>query len=330
MKWGYAAAFVGVAAMSVWLGKPYLVGSAPVQNATFEPGTTNGSLTAGNSVTQGLKAPGSSPLDTSVVAQNGTSTEPVQDTQAAELSLASGQNLEALPSHPQSQASTQHCPEDMVRVAGNYCTEVRHTCLKWLDDPKLPYARCGKYEETARCVGKRVPMSFCMDRYEYTKAGEELPLNHQSLVSGSQICRQQGKRLCGENEWNFACEGEEMRPYPYGWERKPVCNQDKEDLYEMKKGKQVLKDLRNPPEANPECVSPFGVHQMAGNLDEPTLRENSAQNYPFRTALKGGWWMAARNRCRPATTAHDDHYSDIQVGVRCCADTSEGNQEPKG
>jgi len=35
--------------------------------------------------------------------------------------------------------------------------------------------------------------------------------------------------------------------------------------------------------------------------------------------LKGGWWMPARNRCRPATTAHDDYYKDIQVGTRCCA-----------
>ena len=40
----------------------------------------------------------------------------------------------------------------------------------------------------------------------------------------------------------------------------------------------------------------------------------------FHNALKGGWWMAARNRCRPATTAHDDYYKDIQIGVRCCAD----------
>jgi hypothetical protein len=59
---------------------------------------------------------------------------------------------------------------------------------------------------------------------------------------------------------------------------------------------------------------------MVGNMDEPVLREGARYNYPFRNALKGGWWMSGRNRCRPSTTAHDDHYEDVQVGIRCCAD----------
>ena len=46
-------------------------------------------------------------------------------------------------------------------------------------------------------------------------------------MTGSKICQAQGKRLCTEREWNFACEGEEMRPYPYGWSREPKCNQDR-------------------------------------------------------------------------------------------------------
>ncbi|MCA9643296.1 MAG: SUMF1/EgtB/PvdO family nonheme iron enzyme [Polyangiaceae bacterium] len=221
------------------------------------------------------------------------------------------------------------CPPEMVQVSGEYCTEVRETCKEWLDDPKLPYARCKVFEKS-ECVGKRVSMNYCIDRYEYTKPGEELPLNHQSFVTGSKICKAQGKRLCAEQEWNFACEGEEMRPYPYGWERKAVCNQDRDDLYEMKKGHQVLKDHREKSGERDECVSPFGVYNLAGNLDEPTLREGATHNYPFRTALKGGWWMAARNRCRPATTAHDDHYEDIQLGVRCCSDVPGSQGGPNG
>ena len=216
------------------------------------------------------------------------------------------------------------CPEGMVHVSGEYCTEVRHHCVEWLDDPALPYARCGEYEVGARCVGQRIAMNFCIDRLEYTAPGEDLPANFQSFISGSKVCKQQGKRLCTEREWNFACEGEEMRPYPYGWKREPKCNQDRDDLYEMKRTqrgrKQVLRDHRAPAASHPECVSPFGVQNMVGNLDEPVLREVAKYNPPFRNGLKGGWWMAGRNRCRPATTAHDDYYRDIQVGVRCCAD----------
>ena len=33
------------------------------------------------------------------------------------------------------------------------------------------------------------------------------------------LCKKDSKRLCTENEWTFACEGEEVRPYPYGYTR---------------------------------------------------------------------------------------------------------------
>jgi hypothetical protein len=210
------------------------------------------------------------------------------------------------------------CPSDMVLVEGEYCTDVAQTCVRWLDDEILPFARCAEYQSPARCVGTRVKQRFCIDRYEYTAPGETLPLNYASFDKASALCGSLGKRICTESEWNFACEGEEMRPYPYGFSRQATCNQDRTDLYAPNPHYQVLADRREPAAARPGCVSPFGVYNMAGNMDEPVLREGSAVE-PYRNALKGGWWMAARNRCRPATTAHDDYYKDIQVGVRCCA-----------
>jgi formylglycine-generating enzyme len=211
------------------------------------------------------------------------------------------------------------CPRDMVLVEGEYCTEVLQDCLRWLDDETLPFARCAEYRSPARCVGSRVKERFCIDRYEYTAPGDDLPLNYASFQKATSVCEGLGKRVCTESEWNFACEGEEMRPYPYGFSREATCNQDRTDLYEPNPHYQILADRREPAAARPGCVSPFGVYNMAGNMDEPVLREGSAHVEPYRNALKGGWWMAARNRCRPATTAHDDYYKDIQVGVRCCS-----------
>lgn len=210
------------------------------------------------------------------------------------------------------------CPADMVLVDGEYCTHVRHTCEHWLDDEKLPFARCGRYARQAQCVSKRVPKRFCIDRFESADA-DGMPVNHQSFQLGQRRCAAQGKRLCTESEWNFACEGEEMLPYPYGTTRQAVCNQDRSDLFENNPKRRVLRDLRIPNDPQSRCVSPFGVVNMVGNLDEPTIRETGSQP-KFNNALKGGWWMAGRNRCRPATTAHDDYYTDIQIGVRCCAD----------
>jgi hypothetical protein len=64
-------------------------------------------------------------------------------------------------------------------------------------------------------------------------------------------------------------------------------------------------------------VSPFGVYDLVGNVDEPVLKDPPGLA-PFSNALKGGWWMPARNRCRPATTAHNDYFTGIQIGIRCC------------
>jgi formylglycine-generating enzyme required for sulfatase activity len=206
----------------------------------------------------------------------------------------------------------------MLLVEGNYCSEPEQPCLVWLDKQTLPYARCAKYDDSPRCKGEREHKRFCIDRFEHAEAGGP-PLNNQSYVLAGRICREQGKRLCSESEWNFACEGEAMLPYPYGFERRQVCNQDRSDLFEMVKGRQVLKDLTLSNTLGSACKSPFGVINMVGNLDEPVRRESGTQPN-FNNGLKGGWWMAGRNRCRPATTAHDDYYRGLQIGVRCCAE----------
>lgn len=216
-------------------------------------------------------------------------------------------------------AEVSACPKDMVLVQGEYCTEVAQVCARWLDDETLPFARCAEYHSPSRCIGSRVHERFCIDRYEYTPPGQDLPLNYQSFSKANALCTSLGKRLCTESEWNFACEGEEMHPYPYGFNRLAVCNQDRNDLFEVNPHRQILADRRERADARPECVSPFGVYNMTGNMDESVLREGPEHVDPFRNALKGGWWMPARNRCRPATTAHDDYYSDIQVGARCCS-----------
>jgi formylglycine-generating enzyme len=203
----------------------------------------------------------------------------------------------------------------MVLVDGDYCTDVRENCLEWEDPPANKLARCAKFGPS-ECVGERVHKRFCIDRDEYVAAGQKLPLSDVSWTGAQNVCQGEGKRLCKETEWEFACEGEQILPYPTGYDRDPkTCNFDKDPLLD-RKGK--LRDLREPEDETASCVSPFGARNMSGNVDEWVFRDRTYGEW--RSALKGGWWMAARDRCRPATTAHDEHFHQLQTGVRCCSD----------
>ena len=137
---------------------------------------------------------------------------------------------------------------------------------------------------------------------------------NQSFTMAADTCASHDKRLCFGSEWEFACEGDQLLAYPYGFERDAErCNHDRENL--SHRGK--LRDLRVPSSARPRCTSPFGVRAMVGNVDEWVIRDGFVR--PWRAALRGGWWLAGRNNCRAATTAHDEYFNGPQTGFRCCA-----------
>jgi formylglycine-generating enzyme required for sulfatase activity len=203
----------------------------------------------------------------------------------------------------------------MALVDGPYCTEVRQICAEWMDPPSTPLARCARFAPST-CVGRRVHERFCIDRDEYVPPGEALPQGDVSWTQARATCEKRGRRLCMETEWELACEGEDMLPYPTGLERDgEACNFDRGNLLDAA-GR--LRDLRVPAAALERCASPYGVRAMVGNVDEWVWRDRTPG--PQRSALKGGWWMAARERCRPATTAHGEDYRELQTGFRCCAD----------
>ena len=229
---------------------------------------------------------------------------------APDVGLAASEGLPAAP------VPRDPCRAGMVLVEGDYCTEVRESCETWEDPPSTKLARCAVFAPS-ECVGTRVHKRFCIDRDEYVAPGDTLPLGGASWLRARDVCKADGKRLCLETEWEFACEGEQMFPYPTGLARDSTsCNIDKMDLVDSSTGK--LRDYRVPPLAVERCVSPFGVRSMTGNVDEWVWRDRTSGE--FRSALKGGWWMPARDRCRPATTAHGEEYGSLQTGVRCCAD----------
>lgn len=208
------------------------------------------------------------------------------------------------------------CPSGMILVSGQYCPNVEQRCIRWLEsEGRFKFYRCAEYARPAKCASKRKPMRYCIDRDEYVPPHDNLPASNQSWTMAQNVCSSLGKRVCMESEWQFACEGEEMRPYPYGFTRDAdACNADRVDIY---RADGQLLDLRDGKDGHPRCVSPFGVHHLSGNLEEWTTIDGSN---PPRPAMKGAYWQPSRNHCRSAQTAHDRYYHGTETGFRCCKD----------
>ena len=234
------------------------------------------------------------------------------------LELRSGSITGSVTGSGSGSGGAHRCPEGMTFVEGRYCPDVEHTCLEWMDPPGSRYAqfRCARYASPAKCKGDRKTMRFCIETTEHRESNSELPMHKTSWTDASRICASSGARLCTSAEWQFACEGEAMRPYPYGFERdSSACNVDvTSGLGRVGK----LVDHRTPASAHPRCLSAFGVHDMAGNVDEWVTVEGKPAG--TREVMKGSWWIPGRHACRSFQAHHGAHYGGTETGVRCCRD----------
>ncbi len=244
------------------------------------------------------------------------------------------------------EANTEGCPDGMVRVEGEYCPTLLHRCLEhhpeYVKNKGTPGVseRCLRYAKDTRCLAeKREHMSFCMDRFEYPNQVGEKPRVLVTYAQAKSLCASEGKRLCTENEHNFACEGPNMLPYATGHDRdSAACNIDRPYVYpnrdrRMLTSEDCKKDERCSAEmarldqrhaigSNTSCASWAGVVDINGNANEWVHRPE--KSHPHRGGLKGGWWGPVRNRCRPMTVFHPEPYYGYESGFRCCKAADEG------
>lgn len=250
------------------------------------------------------------------------------------------------------EANGAGCAPGMVRVKGKYRLDLHgeatgeierlqdSACTDWISR-EFP-ARCRTFdkdkiaEEVAKLPTRA--LDFCMDRFEYPNVLGENPVIVVTFHEAENHCKKASKRLCNENEWTFACEGEEARPYPYGWTRDATsCVVDRnwrpfaEGALSPRDGAQARAELDRLWQAEPSgsrasCKSPFGVYDMTGNVDEWT---RSARTTGFSSILKGGYWGPVRARCRPATRAHNEDFVAYQQGFRCCGDADASVPPPR-
>ena len=184
--------------------------------------------------------------------------------------------------------------------------------------------------------------TYWIDRYEYPGKRWAVPMVNVSWYEAASLCKKQGKRLCSEWEWEKACRGPDNLTYPYGnhYSRIPCFTDRKFDNYSPA-----------PSGSFPGCVSPFGVYDMSGNVNEWTsstltfdevkemggrasygIYDYSADpadsKYPI---LRGGDWGEGLNDTRCSNRDHYHlPYSRLEDdGFRCCRDgtgTIDGEQ----
>lgn len=229
------------------------------------------------------------------------------------------------------------CPNDMVEINGNHCSVPGHHCIEggkdnFFKDAKepMPYY-CNEYkEEKIKCLGKQTKLHFCIDRFEFPNIIGEKPRVFTSYYDAEKQCKNLGKRLCLDVEWELACMGPDWLPYPTGFKRdNKACNIDhpwikpndgilkngteeeiKAELERLYQGHSIGDRLT--------CKSAYGVYDLTGNVDEMTTNY-SHNNKPYRLSYKGGHWVGgARNRCLPATLSHDESTKYYCEGWRCC------------
>lgn len=229
------------------------------------------------------------------------------------------------------------CLAGQLHVVGEYCPTVEQVCAEWLDADKSPTAnggmgplRCARFS-SSKCTSQTwVHMDFCMDAYEWPNQKDASPPIGMTWYDAKKSCEGENKRLCTAREWTFACEGPDVRPYPYGdgmHRDDTACNIDKPSMNpETPRSEWPQHYSAVPSGQMNRCVSWSGVHDMTGNVDEWVNNVGGRDDGdPYYSGLKGGYWSKVRNRCRPMTTVHGPSFSFYQIGFRCCSDVLKSN-----
>lgn len=200
-------------------------------------------------------------------------------------------------------------------------------------DPKEPHRPGGCPADMVRVH------DFCVDRYEAPNLRGHNPLVMQSATDADAWCQSHRKRLCTEDEWIGACEGDDHRQYPYGDTfENGRCNDDRTwktvdeatlARWPAPEAQAHAQDLyqATPSGSKRQCVSEAGAYDMTGNVEEWVVRTREHVNdWPY--ILTGCYWAGCyggnKPTCHSTNSAHGPLFRFYETGFRCCKDAGRG------